>query len=594
MVNNIQWMTIMWLRTLSLSILLCCLGFASSNAKEYEIPYIKVEVSINPDGTVQVTEHLTYDFDGDFSWAEYKLLMKGFASISNIEISEKGQNYTNENSEAPGTFSVAKNNDAVKLKWHYNAEDEKRVFTISYTLEGALTVGPEWSQFYWNFLSDDRDKSTDQLVAKIILPNTTTVDSLYGWSRGPQDQIVLQKSTGSYKATATDINDHDFAKVRAVFPTRLLYKSRVEVNDQQFALAQAKQEEQAYQEKITKQRKQDAYLAALWEKLVYLFIILSIGFSYFLYNRYGKRHSTSHLSSTETIMIPGRLRPATVGWLLQGRNISSHLLMATVLDLARRGYFKLREEDPEEAFLSDNKPTFSITRTSKEIDERVTKWEKLLVNFIERRIQEEDKQKLHNIFKSGNSKVTSWFTEWKNSFKAYCKDKGWVDQESYTGLYWNLSIQFLLMSLSIVALVFTGPEALASLLITFLAFIFSFGIVRRTPKGEEVYHQWKNYEKGLKKAKEHNISSDKLDKHFIYAMAFGLKGKNIETLITTNTEMIPAFAWIAFSSDTTSVADVANSFSSLSATGGASFPGAGGGAGASASAAGGGASASAG
>ncbi|WP_138429285.1 DUF2207 domain-containing protein [Fodinibius saliphilus] len=584
----------MWLRALLLSILVCCLGFVNSYSKEYEIPHIESVVTINSDGTVQITEHLTYEFDGDFSWAEYELPRRGFTDITDIRISENGHHYINENSGAPGSFSVDKNDKSIILKWFYDAEDEQRTFTISYTLKGALTVGPEWAQFFWNFLSDDRDKSTDQLIAKILLPQKTTLDSLYVWSRGPKDQLVLQKSTGSYKATATDVDDNDFAKVRTVFPTKLLNNSLVEITDQEFTLSQAQQEEQRYQQKLIKQRKQDAYLDALWEKLIYLFIVLSIGSSYYFYNRYGKRHSTSHLPSAETIVIPGRLRPATVGWLLHGRNISSSLLMSTVLDLARSGYFKLQEEDPEDGFLSDNKPTFSISRTGKTLDTTVKKWEEQLVNFIEERIRKDDKRKLHTIFKGSNSTVSSWFNNWEKSFKTYCTNKGWIDQESYTGLYWNLSIQSLLMGLSVAALIFTGPEALASLVITFLAFIFSFAIVRRTPKGEEVYKRWKNYEKGLKNAKDHNISSEKLDKHFIYALAFGLQEKQLKPIITTDSEVVPVFAWIVFSSNSTSAADVASSFSALSATGGTAFPGAAGGVGASTSTAGGGASASAG
>lgn len=40
--------------------------------------------------------------------------------------------------------------------------------------------------------------------------------------------------------------------------------------------------------------------------------------------------------------------------------------MATVLDLARKGYFKIQEEAPEEGFLADDKPTFSIKRTDQQ------------------------------------------------------------------------------------------------------------------------------------------------------------------------------------------------------------------------------------
>ena len=583
----------MWQRILALSILLFCVGFVQSAAKDYEIPEIRVEVTINENGTVQVTEHLTYVYDGSFSWAEYQIPRQGFSAITDIQVRENGKSYINKNTEAPGTFSIAKNDEAIKLKWHYSAEDEKRTFILSYVLEGALTIGPEWSQFFWNFLSDERDKPTAKLQINIQLPKAVAVDSLYGWTRGPKGRFNLQKSPNALTVNASNINKDEFTKVRTVFPTRILNKSQIAFTNNNFSLDQAEQEERAYQEKRDQQIERQAYLSDLWSTLNYLIILLSIGGFVLLYQKYGKRHSTSRFSSTETIMAPGQIRPAAIGWLLQGRNITSNLLMATVLDLARDGYFKIQEEPSEEGFLADNKPTFSIKRTEKQLNTELQEWEKQIITFVERRL-EEGHQKLHNIFEGTSSEVSSWFSNWKKSLQGYAFDQYWIDEQSYTGCYWNIAVQLLLVIASIPVLIYAGPVGLIALFVTVLALILSFTIIRRTPKGEEVYHQWRNYKKGLEHAKEHSISSDKLDKHFIYALAFGLGEKELENIITANTDTVPIITWIAFSSNTPSVASVANSFSTLGATGTASFPGTTGGAGASASATGGGASASAG
>jgi uncharacterized membrane protein len=583
----------MWSKTLILSIFLIGISFFSTAAKSYEIPDVRVEITINKDGTVHVTEHLTYVFDGEFSWAEYQIPRQGFSAITDIRVRENGNSYINKNTEAPGTFSVAQNDEAIKVRWHYTAEDEKRTFTVSYTLRGALTIGPNWSQFFWNYLSDERDKSTSRLNISIRLPESISADSLFGWSRGPKGQFDLQKSAGAFSVNASNIDDDQFAKVRAVFPSSVLNKSQVSVTDQDFSLDQAQNEERAYQEKREQQIKRQAYLSDLWETLNYIIILFSAAGFYFLYNRYGKRHSTSRFSSTQTIMAPDPIRPAAIGWLLQGRNITGNLLMATVLDLARKGYFNIQEEPPEEGFLADDKPTFSIERTTKQLSEELQKWEQQIITFIVQRI-EEGQQKLHHIFKGTNSEVSSWFTKWKKELKAYAFYQDWIDKQSYTGCYWNIAVQSLLVIASIPALIYAGPIGLITLFVTMFALIFSFLIIRRTPKGEEVYHQWSNYKDGLKNAGDHNISSDKLDKHFIYGLAFGLGEKELENIIATNADAIPVIAWITFSTNTSSVASVASSFSTLGATGAASFPGTAGATGATASAAGGGASASAG
>jgi hypothetical protein len=55
-------------RSLIFSIIIFCAGFLNSPAKSYEIPVISVEVTINPDGKVRITEHRAYVFDGSFTY----------------------------------------------------------------------------------------------------------------------------------------------------------------------------------------------------------------------------------------------------------------------------------------------------------------------------------------------------------------------------------------------------------------------------------------------------------------------------------------------------------------------------------------------
>jgi uncharacterized membrane protein len=89
-----------------------------------------------------------------------------------------------------------------------------------------------------------------------------------------------------------------------------------------------------------------------------------------------------------------------------------------------------------------------------------------------------------------------------------------------------------------------------------------------------------------------------LEKHFIYALAFGLSSSGIETVFEQSGASDIAFYWFVFyPGSISSPADMAGTFSTMSASGAASFPGAsaaGGGAGASAGAAGGGAAGGAG
>src|SRR5699024_8439158 len=150
---------------------LCLMHPKVSVSKEYEIPPIRVEAHIQSDGSVRITEQRTYDFGGSFSWADSRLPFKGLTEITDIRVVESGTNFINENTEQPGTFMVQTDDSQVQIKWFFNAEDEQRTFIISYTLEGAMVHGPTWSEFFWNYVSADREKDTEDLQIRRTLPH---------------------------------------------------------------------------------------------------------------------------------------------------------------------------------------------------------------------------------------------------------------------------------------------------------------------------------------------------------------------------------------------------------------------------------------
>ena len=567
-------------------------------SKSYTIPEIRVEVDIRPDGTIQITEHRTYVFDGSFSWADYRLPLVGYSSIENIRISEGDTAFINENSEQPGTFMVQRSEGQIRMQWFYEAEDESRTFTVSYILEGAVIIGPEWSEFFWNYINAGREKETNTLSVSLQLPQKIDTDSLHVWKRGPQDKINMTLHQGGYRVEATNIDENEFVKIRSIFPRNIFESDRVTTTDPDFSLQAAQKDEEVYRREKQAAEEREEKNAAYGEQLMVITGLLSIAFFLFFYRKYGKRHSTGRLSSTETIMIPGRLKPAVAGWLLNKRQVSSSQLMATLLDLARRNYFVIKEDKPKEKFLGGEESQFKIENTSSQTAGDLTEWESLVLEFVNHQI-EEGNNNIKELFSGSTIKATRWFSKWKEQLKKDCEARGWYDMASYKGLYANLVVQFILLVPAILATVWAGPIGIIALIITGIFLAASFGIIRRTEEGEVAYKRWDAYRKGLKNAKEHSIGSDFLDKHFIYAIAFGLSKDHIETVFKQCESDDIVFAWFIFyASGTHSPAQVASSFSTLAASGTASFPGtaAGGSAstGASAGAAGGGAAGGAG
>lgn len=565
-------------------------------AKEYEIPTIKVEAIIRSDGSVRIIEHRTYRFEGSFSWADYRLPFEGFKAIKDIRVSEQNSPFQHNNSEEAGTFLVQRNEDHIRIQWFYNAEDEQRTFTISYTLEGAIVHGPAWSEFFWNYISSDRDKDTDQFQVMLTLPRAVNNDSLYSWKRGPLSKLTLSNMVDGYTATASNVDDDEFVKIRTVFPRSVFTVDAISTNDPDFSLAQARADEEAHKKTVIAEQKRDARLADYGQQFIIIASLLSILAFVFFYRKYGKRHTVSTVSATETIMIPGRLKPAVAGWLLTKRNIGSAHLMATLLDLARKKYFIIKEQEPKKRWLASDKKIFTIEKPDSQPQGELSKWEADLADFISTEIKKGN-NRIDKLFSESSYKASKWFSSWKNKVDKECKSFGWYDKHSYTGVYWNSAVQSFLLIGSLTATIWAGPIGIIGILITTIFLIGSMGIIRRTPEGERKHKRWQAYKDGLKNAENYNIEQTTLDKHFIYSVAFGLSKNDIQAVFKQSDMSNIAFYWFVFHGNSIqSASEIASTFSTLGATGTSSFPGAsaGAGAGASAGAAGGGAAGGAG
>lgn len=589
-------------KAFSLILLVFGISLQSSklSAKDYTIPKLQVEVQINEDGSLRITEHRTYIFDGSYSWANYMVPKTGFSAFKDIQISENGENFTNLNSEEPGTFSVEESSDAFNVKWFFEAADEERTFSISYTIQGALTIGPDWSQFFWNYVGAGREKSTEQLTILVQLPDMTDRSNLHAWVREPDWDLNITKLDNGFQFKGNDISRDEAVIIRTVFPTSV-FNEQIQINDSNFSLTFAENEEMEYRQNLIQQEAEQARNYELALNAVMIMVGLSIICFVYFYRRYGSRHKIN-ISPNNSIMIPGRQKPAAIGWLLMNQTIIGAHVTATLLDLARRGYFKIEEKEADEEETSwfstlEQKSIYRVQLLDKDPKSysSISEWEHDLFSFVTKRIKEEG-NKMEDIFKFSDSEVAKWFYAWKQEVSANCKEQDWIDKNSYIGVFWNLGLQSALLLTGLALIFILHPIMAVAMGVSFLAAVLSLAIIRRTPKGEELYKTWNNYRNALKNAKEYSIPDDKLGLHFIYGIALGLSKQDFEQLFEQNPDAMLMITWIAIlPGSTSSPAAMASSFSNLAATGTISAGGgtvAGGGA--SASAAGGGASGGAG
>src|SRR5829696_10125983 len=107
---------------------------AEAQAKSFTLPRAAVVADVQPDGSVVVTENITYDFTGSFEGGYREIPLKDGMSVDDVSVSEDGKEYAPGasaelgSSGVPGTYGTygtADLGDAYRIVWHYRASDEE-------------------------------------------------------------------------------------------------------------------------------------------------------------------------------------------------------------------------------------------------------------------------------------------------------------------------------------------------------------------------------------------------------------------------------------------------------------------------------------
>jgi len=158
---------------LTLCIALFCAGAAS--ARTLTIRNFKAEITITPDGTVDVTETIEAHFAGAWNGL-YRTVPVEYTTAQGLNYSlflttvgatdDSGNNLKYETSRANGYL---------KYKIYVpGAEDATRTIVLHYRVSDALRFFEDHDELYWNITGNDWDEPIENASAMIELPAGTT------------------------------------------------------------------------------------------------------------------------------------------------------------------------------------------------------------------------------------------------------------------------------------------------------------------------------------------------------------------------------------------------------------------------------------
>jgi uncharacterized membrane protein len=288
----------------------------------------------------------------------------------------------------------------------------------------------------------------------------------------------------------------------------------------------ARQEARAQKREMMQARSRIAFPVAL------VFGLIGLGVWFNFYRRFGKPHDVESFAVVGEI--PSEHTPAMVSYLMY-RQIAGSVLVATLLDLANRGYFDIVESEEEKRkFFGGTKKVkdFEVTLTTDALTD-LAAYEAELVSFLISRVGNGSSFKMSEMKKSASENQTEfrkWFTKWTKSVSEEGKSLGLFEPYPPAAVAINLIAGLLILTVGIILCVTSDSAAgLPAVIGGGLQAALTAALRRRTPEGHRLLLGWRNFKTHLeaigKAMGPVSLSSDDWGRYLGAAIIFGMHDK---------------------------------------------------------------------
>ncbi|PIT85544.1 hypothetical protein COU36_02695, partial [Candidatus Micrarchaeota archaeon CG10_big_fil_rev_8_21_14_0_10_59_7] len=503
-----------------LALLLVVLVAALACAKSYSIPDASLSYAVQPDGSVLVSEKISFDFRGSYTFAYRDFDFSKGGRVENLVVYEGAAPYSPSCNKQPSTFCY----EGSRVTWYYRANDEARAFEIRYALKGAVKAYDDVAELYWKVWGS-LGVGVGIMNVDVSLPKPLSNSSeLRVWGHPSLDGSIERRSGGAL-LSVRNVPSEQWVEARIVFPRNVLSSTAGAKVMMGGGLQMILDEEANWAEE-----NEVPWQLWFYGAVAALFLgpILLLGIGAYCYLKWGKEPAVRYQGEYERD-IPYDYPPAIAGGLV-GFGADKNDFTATVLDLVRRKYLGLKKVKKEK-FLG-------VFGKSEDYEFAVLKRD-------ERGLLDHEKMVLHAFEDAGDGKKTTlddltkhlrykkdFFGIWQHTVKDEIEKRKLVDM---TGLdrfrifgIAPVAISFIISFVDPLAFIVAFPTVMLYVL---LAVGWKAVMANRTQEGAEQNARWlafKRFVGDFTLLKEKPPESVVMwERYLVYATALG-EGKTVE------------------------------------------------------------------
>ncbi len=503
-----------------LILLFATLVFSTVNAQSKSLIWNRWDVFINnidvTGNAFDVTESYDIDFTGSFRFGSAVIPLTNLNNISNVTVSENGRALQESCSQQAGTFCTENTTDGLSITYYFTRpiNNGSAQFEIGYRVDGALRIYSGGDQLWWIAVPSDH-------FGFPIESSTITVEMPQGYA--PREGV---DSVETYGVPGT-VNVKG-ATITATANQRIVDNQSFEIRVQYPHNAAA--QPPSWQSSFDSQRAYDEQTKPLVDLgLIALSIVIGIGGTLAIYARWYAKGRDPQIGPVPKFLSepPDNLSPAIVGTLIDEKADVQDVI-SILIDLARRGYMVMEENQEPGLFGMGTTSKFTFKRTDKAADD-LKPYEKRMLNSLFSLRMERTMDSLRNSFYTVISSLQG------DLYKGLLDEGLFTTNPQTTRAMWSGFGVLLFVIAGIVFFVGTSAADEVSSALMLLPFAIGWvGIVAliagnampaKTRKGAEEAAKWRSfyeYLQNLEKYSDVAEASKHFDDYLPYAVAFGL------------------------------------------------------------------------
>lgn len=501
-------------------------------AKSYSLENADITVVVNNDGSLSITEKISYGFRGCFSEVYRDIPLLEGESIRDFMMKSK----------TPSVFKpeITSNKVSGTLTFPNKICDTREEIIISYVFLNVTKVYNDifelhlklWGP-YWIELKN--------LNAEINFPSSNQISywihPFYGIN------YMSGKSENKIFVNAKNLPKSQWLEIRAIFPKEFLENPIYSESFDKDAKEKIIMEENDF--KIRN------LLVFILECLSFLWPVIPILFFLFMYYKHGREPEIGYKRPYER-ELPTKHEPAIVNAVLDYSlhgDPTIHAFIATIFDLTRRKVLGIREVSRVKKIL------FKFTKKDiliniKEKSQKLKNFEKAIIDLLKKYSAENElywsdfKRKLYAEPEEFRKFFDKWQIKVKNNFKIkdYYVKIGRKRILLFNMFFFMIIVFIITVGFPSIETTYLYPAiefhvlncAIACFVSIGLSFIPPIVPARRTKEGALFYFKWmafKRFVSHFSLIKEHPPESVKLwEEYLVYAIALGVANKVLKSM----------------------------------------------------------------